>query len=219
MKMKKIYFFIFFSVYTFTLNAQYKPSFGLKLGVNVPNVAVSSNKLVKIDTDNKYGITAGLFIELPVIYKLNVLSELGYEQKFTGAGTVFYSNGYPVESHSLEERSDYLVYALKAKYFLTDRGVNPYTVLGVSVSIFLDSHLFSTHGEVPETAKILMDENFKRFSYYPVIGAGCEFKMSSSYIFLTEINFAVPTGSYFEYSSYGVSARTYTLDLKIGLKF
>jgi len=217
--MKKIYFFIFFSVFTFTLNAQHKPFFGLKLGANVPNVAVSSSELVKVDTENKFGITAGLFIELPVMHKFNIQSELGYEQKFTGAGTVFYYNSFPIESHNLDERSDYLVYSLRAKYFLTDRAVNPYVVLGVSVSIFLDSHLFSTYGEVPETAKILMDENFKRFCYYPVTGAGCEFNTLSSYTFLTEINFALPAGSYFEYTPYGISARTYTLDLKIGLKF
>jgi hypothetical protein len=218
--MKKIFFIIaLVFVLTAVANSQINTFFGFKLGVTVPNVAVSSGTNSSVDVSNKYGIYAGVFAEIPVIKRLSIVSEIGYEQKNISSMTKYSSSYFRSDSIRLDAKSDYLSYLIRAKYIIYDGSVKPYCTLGLSVNAFLGSSLYGTSSNIPDKFKIIANDGFKRFNYCPSIGAGCDFTVSSAVSFLTELNFALPTDSYFKYEPYSLYARSYTIDFKAGLKF
>lgn len=217
--MKKVIIFLFACILIGKITSQIKPHYGIKLGVNLPNITASSDKSISIDAGNKYGISGGIFLELPLTRIFAISSELGYEQISTESAITFYSGGVPFYTESINVRSDYLCYVLNGTLSLKRSNVSPYISFGGKLSLFLDDKLSGSSQDISETVKIIVNENFRRLSFYTVIGAGCEFRTSPSFAFLTELNFAFPVESFFEYPSYGVNAKLYAVNFKIGLKF
>lgn len=173
---------IFFVVTS--LHAQY----GLKAGINIPNVSVNYNY---VEPENKIGFDIGILLDIAKIEGIHLTSTLTYSKKSI-SGRFGYDQSSPGQT---DISVDYLIYSLSGKYnFLNQKeDVNPYISFAPRLNIYLsNSYTGGSGGEAPplEVIQDFISDKITKFGLGISIGAGFDVKTTSPVSPFFEIQFS-----------------------------
>ncbi len=192
------------------LNAQLIHSYGVKTGCVIANQNFDyTDNFINLDTQNRYGLNIGAFIELLNKSNLNLLIEIHYVQK----GMVVKSKEYdPFANYSgiieLNNRVDYLSLPVLVKIAYKFNNSSPYIIVGPRMDIFL--------GYDSDFAGIVYDE-FESIDLGGTLGLGYEFSFIWSQTFLIEMRYSPSFKNSYETDFLRVKNNSF--ELLAGIKF
>ena len=165
------------------LNAQFIHSYGVKTGCVIANQNFDyTDNSFNLDTQNRYGLNIGTFIEFAYNSNLHLLIETHYIQK----GMVVKFKEYdPFANYGgiieFNNRVDYLSLPVLGKIAYKFNKLSPYIIVGPRIDILL--------GYDSDFAAIVYDE-FESIDFGGTLGLGCEFSFIGSQTFLIEMKYS-----------------------------
>jgi hypothetical protein len=217
---------VLFLLFSITSNAQIYKGLGIKLGTSVANQidkAFSSGSL-----NYEYGFSGGIFKEIHLYEKLNIVAEINYTQK--GAYDEFYKEmneyGNYTGSDYVHRKLNFASFGLLCKYGGNADKFSPYILAGLRMDIFISGEkkfeFFNKDKSIDSLLTSWYDfplNNNKTFG--ATIGLGLDYKPSKSLTVFVEGTFN-PDFSYLgKYLKFGYeySTKNYSFDLRTGIKF
>jgi len=192
------------------LNAQLIHSYGVKTGCVIANQDFDyTDNFFNLDTQNRYGLNIGAFIELFSKANLNLLIEIHYVQK----GMVVKFKEYDMFANYIStiefiNRVDYISLPVLGKIAYKFNKLSPYVIVGPRIDIFL--------GYNSDFAAIVYDE-FESIDFGGTLGLGCEFSLISSHTFLIEMRYSPSFTNSYETDLLRVTNNSF--ELLVGVKF
>ena len=165
------------------LNAQFIHSYGVKTGCVIANQNFDyTDNSFNLDTQNRYGLNIGTFIEFAYNSNLHLLIETHYIQK----GMVIEISEYDsqlnyIGKNEINNRVDYLSLPVLGKIAYKFKKLSPYIIVGPRIDILL--------GYDSDFAAIVYDE-FESIDFGGTLGLGNEFSFIGSQTFLIEIRYS-----------------------------
>ena len=210
--MKKILVILFILAnYYGDVAAQPKTNFGVKFGLSLPNYSQITNSCTVVRVDYSIGVLGGIFLDFALYKKLEIETELYYNSKPSKSG---------IETlHSTNEDFNlhFLTYSAGIKFKFSNAKITPYLTAGPLVNLYLGYTVKDTL--VPNYLLIQEYDNVRRLTMGLFFGVGCEFKKMLPFTFLAETRFTQDINYLLKDYQFDIKARTYTLDLRIGVMF
>jgi hypothetical protein len=188
-------------------HAQFVRSCGLKVGAISAKQTWNYKINFHFPAESRWGIDAGVFVEVFDLPYISVLGELHYIQKgfsITGPATIFAMPEGTGEYITEKPRVDYLSIPLLAKLRFETAAVIPYFVAGARLDFLL--------GREP---KWLFD-NFRSIDVGASVGAGLEVPLKIVPSILVEFRYSPSFSEAF--SSYHLTVKNESLELLMGVR-
>jgi hypothetical protein len=221
--MKKILILILLLSATHFAGSQSTEGYGFKGGISLPFVTLDYNSnpspayTVKIDAQNKIGLSAGIFADVYRANRFLLSSEMYYDQVFVNLRyTEDYNSGGIVNQYSSDYKIDYLAFGLIARLDFGKNNFLPYAFTGIRFGFYLSDNFTNTSQEFPTGLLLRVSDNLKRLLPSVACGVGAEIRTSDKVSVFGEASFSPGILRMFEFS--GISASTNPIAFKTGLR-
>lgn len=196
-------------IFGFTfLNAQLINSYGLKVGLCIADQDFVPEASSSWDTQNRYGLSIGGFLELFNYSNFNLLIESHYIQKGMILEEVWTDeNGNCIAKFEDNNRVDYLSLPILGKLAYKLKNSSPYILIGPRIDILLgyDSYNFD-----------IVYDDFKSIDLGGTFGLGYELCCGTKY-FLVEIRYSPSLTNSYE-TDY-LTVKNSSFEFLAGIKF
>ncbi|MEJ2055536.1 MAG: porin family protein [Calditrichaceae bacterium] len=138
------YVVIFIIIFSGVTNAQFLKNYGFKLGVTSSKEDWKYSELGKFNTDSKAGLNISAFAEVLDLPYVNLVSEIGYDQKGMKTEVPITSVTQPEgtgKTKTMHNRVDYLDFSLALKLNYAMPAVTPYVFAGPRADFLIGSNV------------------------------------------------------------------------------
>lgn len=200
---------------TFIVSTNANAQFGIKAGINIPNVSVDNGySNVKINTDEVIGFNFGAFLDFKQYNNFTLSSGLTYQRKsIKGKG---FAN--PLSTAEAEMYIDYVVYSVTAKYlFVPKENTSTFLSIAPRLNFYVGNKYEPKGFTLSQSQRDIVTNNIRKLGFGVSFGAGIDFARKSSVSPFFELLFS--PDFYNAYEDGLLSFKSNAIEANIGLRF